>query len=32
MAKMAELHAEGLTDKDLADIEFAEIAEEALID
>jgi hypothetical protein len=32
MAKMASLHAEGLTDEDLKDIEFVEIAEESLID
>ncbi len=29
---MASLHAEGLTDEDLKDIEFVEIAEESLID
>jgi hypothetical protein len=32
MAKMAGLHAEGLTDADLAEVEVAEILEEALID
>jgi hypothetical protein len=32
MAKMASLHAEGLTDEDLKDIEFVETAEEVLID
>jgi hypothetical protein len=32
MAKMAGLHAEGLTDKDLAEIEIVEILEETLID
>jgi len=32
MAKMASLHAEGYTDKDLEDLEMAEILEEILID
>lgn len=32
MAKMASLHAEGLTDKDLEDLESAEILEEVLVD
>ncbi len=32
MAKMASLHAEGYTDKDLEDRELAEILEEILID
>jgi len=32
MAKMASLHAEGLTDKDLEEIQAAEILEEILID
>lgn len=32
MAKMAGLHAEGLTDKDLEDLESAEILEEVLLD
>lgn len=32
MAKMAGLHAEGLTDKDLEDIEIVEILEDVLID
>jgi hypothetical protein len=32
MAKMASLHAEGLTDDDLETAEIAEILEEALID
>jgi hypothetical protein len=32
MAKMASLHAEGLTDDDLESAEIAEILEEALID
>jgi hypothetical protein len=32
MAKMASLHAEGLTDKDLEEKETAEILEEVLID
>lgn len=32
MAKMASLHAEGYTDKDLEDIELSEILEEILID
>jgi hypothetical protein len=32
MAKMAGLHAEGLTDVDLADAELAEILQEVLID
>jgi hypothetical protein len=32
MAKMASLHAEGLTDKDLEDLELVEILEEILID
>lgn len=32
MAKMASLHAEGLTDKDLEEKETSEILEEALID
>jgi hypothetical protein len=32
MAKMAGLHAEGLTDKDLEDVELVEILEEILVD
>jgi hypothetical protein len=32
MAKMASLHAEGYTDKDLEDIELIEILEDILID
>jgi hypothetical protein len=32
MAKMASLHAEGLTDDDLKDLELAEILEETLVD
>jgi hypothetical protein len=32
MAKMASLHAEGLTDKDLEDVEVAEILEEIFVD
>ena len=32
MAKMASLHAEGLTDADLEEAQVAEILEEALID
>jgi hypothetical protein len=32
MAKMAGLHAEGLTDEDLAGIELVEILESILID
>jgi hypothetical protein len=32
MAKMAGLHAEGLTDADLADAELVEILQEVLID
>jgi hypothetical protein len=32
MAKMAGLHAEGLTDKDLEDIELAEILESLVVD
>ena len=32
MAKMASLHAEGLTDKDLEEAQAAEILEEMLID
>jgi hypothetical protein len=32
MAKMASLHAEGLTDSDLEESQIAEILEEALID
>jgi hypothetical protein len=32
MAKMAGLHAEGLTDADLEEIELVEILEETLID
>jgi len=32
VAKMASLHAEGLTDKDLEQIELGEILEEILID
>jgi hypothetical protein len=32
MAKMASLHAEGYTDKDLEDLEFVEISEDILID
>jgi hypothetical protein len=32
MAKMASLHAEGLTDKDLEEAEAAEILEEVFID
>jgi hypothetical protein len=31
MAKMAGLHAEGLTDKDLEDVEVFEILEEILV-
>jgi hypothetical protein len=32
MAKMASLHAEGLTDKDLEEKETAEILKEVLVD
>jgi hypothetical protein len=32
MAKMAGLHAEGLTDKDLEDAELVEILQEILVD
>jgi hypothetical protein len=32
MAKMASLHAEGLTDADLAEIELVEVLESILID
>jgi hypothetical protein len=32
MAKMASLHAEGLTDADLGEAQVAEILEEVLID
>jgi hypothetical protein len=32
MAKMASLHAEGLTDDDLEEIELSEILEEVLVD
>jgi hypothetical protein len=32
MAKMASLHAEGLTDDDLEQIELLEILEEVLVD
>jgi hypothetical protein len=32
MAKMASLHAEGLTDKDLETAEIAEILEEVFVD
>jgi hypothetical protein len=32
MAKMASLHAEGLTDKDLEEVQVAEILEEVLVD
>jgi hypothetical protein len=32
MAKMASLHAEGLTDNDLEQIELLEILEEVLVD
>jgi hypothetical protein len=32
MAKMASLHAEGLTDEDLEDVEIVEILEDVLID
>jgi len=32
MAKMASLHAEGLTDDDLHQIELSEILEEVLVD
>ena len=32
MAKMASLHAEGLTDEDLEQLELAEILEEVLVD
>jgi hypothetical protein len=32
MAKMAGLHAEGLTDEDLEEAEIAEILEEVLVD
>jgi hypothetical protein len=32
MAKMASLHAEGLTDDDLEQIEIAEILKEVLLD
>jgi hypothetical protein len=32
MAKMASLHAEGLTDEDLEELEVAEILEEVLVD
>jgi hypothetical protein len=32
MAKMASLHAEGLTDKDLEEAQIAEILEEVLVD
>jgi hypothetical protein len=32
MAKMASLHAEGLTDDDLDQIELVEILEEVLVD
>ncbi len=32
MAKMASLHAEGLTDDDLEQLEIVEILEEVLID
>jgi hypothetical protein len=32
MAKMASLHAEGLTDDDLKDLEVVEILEDVLID
>jgi hypothetical protein len=32
MAKMAGLHAEGLTDSDLEEVEIVEILEEVLVD
>jgi hypothetical protein len=32
VAKMAGLHAEGITDEDLADVEASEILQEILVD